>query len=171
MAEGAHFESEYFLSLSYLPPAQNEERVKGWVFDGASQSKSAAERALDYFRARVNAFEDIFGSLFQIHRLKATLIEDHPFTRPLIPTYLHDFLATEDFVGGMSPRVGSKVLRILAVDGFPRLSYPGILGALDNLPIEYRWHTRAILLGPEEARGLLDKTRRKSRSKIRGWKD
>ena len=190
-AEGAHFESEYFLSLSYLPPAQNEERVKGWVFDGASQSKPAAERALDYFRGRVNAFEDIFGSLFQIHRLKATLIgdhllehddllryihrcittEDHPITRPLIPTYLHDFLSTEDFVGGMSPRVGSKVLRILAVDGFPRLSYPGILGALDNLPIEYRWHTRAILLDPEEARGLLDKTRRKWRSKIRGWKD
>ena len=190
-AEGAHFESEYFLSLSYLPPAQNEERVKGWVFDGASQSKPAAERALDYFRARVNAFEDLFGSLFQIHRLKARLIgddliehddllryihrcittEDHPITRPLIPTYLHDFLATEDFLGGMSPRVGPKVLRVLAVDGFPRLSFPGILGALDNLPIEYRWHTRAILLDPEEARGLLDKTRRKWRSKIRGWKD
>ena len=64
-AEGAHFESEYFLSLTYLPPAQNEERVKGWMFDGASQSKSTAERALDFFRSRVSAFEDIFGSLFQ----------------------------------------------------------------------------------------------------------
>lgn len=190
-AEGAHFESEYFLSLCYLPPAQNAERIKGWVFDGTSQSKSAPERALDYFRSRVSAFEDIFGSLFQIRRLKASaagnqLLEhddllryihrcittiDHPITRPLIPTYLHDLLATEDFVGGMSPQIGSKVLRILAIDGFPRLSHPGILGALDNLAIEYRWHTRAILLDPEEARGLLDKTRRKWRSKIRGWKD
>src|SRR5262249_12426475 len=91
-------------------------------------------------------------------------------TRPLIPVYLHDLLATQDFVVGMAPRIGPRRLRILAVDGFPRLSFPGTLGALDGLPVEYRWHTRAILLDPEAARGLLDKTRRKWRSKIRGWK-
>jgi type IV secretion system protein VirB4 len=193
-AEGAHFESEYFLSLTYLPPAQNEERVKGWMFDGASRPKSAAERALDFFRSRVDAFADIFGSLFQVERLRAHRFEDgfgfaevhddllryvrrcvttadHPIARPAIPSYLHDLLSTEDFIGGMAPRIGSKRLRMIAVDGFPRLSSPGLLGALDNLPIEYRWHTRAILLDPEEARGLLDKTRRKWRSKIRGWKD
>src|SRR5262245_2036045 len=71
----------------------------------------------------------------------------------------------------MSPRIGQQSLRVIAIDGFPRVSFPGILGALDALPIEYRWHTRAILLDPEEARGLLDKTRRKWRAKIRGWKD
>jgi type IV secretion/conjugal transfer VirB4 family ATPase len=193
-AEGAHFESEYFLSLTYLPPAQTEERVKGWMFDGASHLKSPAQRALDFFRSRIDAFADIFGSLFEVERLRARHVADtvehplvnddllryvhrcittvdHPVARPAIPSYLHDVLATKDFLGGMAPRVGSKRLRIIAIDGFPRLSFPGILGALDNLPIEYRWHTRAILLDPEEARGLLDKTRRKWRSKIRGWKD
>ena len=39
------------------------------------------------------------------------------------------------------------------------------------LPMEYRWSTRAILLDPEEARSLLDKSRRKWRSRIRGFKD
>src|SRR5207247_6337913 len=46
-----------------------------------------------------------------------------------------------------------------------------MLAALDALPIEYRWNTRAILLDPEEARAYLDKTRKKWRSRIRGWKD
>ncbi len=193
-AEGAHFESEYFLSLIYLPPPQSEERVKGWMFDGTSQHKSTAEKVLDHFRGRVDAFADIFGSLFQIDRLRGhrqvdicgctevhddllryvhrcVTTVDHPIARPPIPSYLHDVLATEDFTGGMAPRIGPKTLRIIAIDGFPRLSFPGILGALDSLPIEYRWHTRAILLDPEEARGLLEKTRRKWRSKIRGWKD
>jgi type IV secretion system protein VirB4 len=193
-AEGAHFESEYLLTLTYLLPAQSEERVKGWMFDGVSEVKPAAARALDYFRGRVDAFADVFGSLFQVERLAAHQITDsfgyelvhddllryvhrcvtavdHPIARPLIPTYLHDLLATEDFVGGMAPQVGPKRLKIVAIDGFPRLSSPGILDALDNLPIEYRWHTRAILLDPEEARGLLDKTRRKWKSKVRGWKD
>jgi type IV secretion system protein VirB4 len=193
-AEGAHFESDYFLTLTYLPPQQNEERLKGWMFDGGTQPKSAGTRALDYFRGRVDAFADVFGSLFQARRLAECRVADpsgytetrdellrfvhrcittvdHPIARPLIPTYLHDLLATQDFVAGMAPRVGPKKLRIVAVDGFPRLSFPGILGALDTLAIEYRWHTRAILLDPEEARGLLDKTRRKWRSKMRGWKD
>jgi type IV secretion system protein VirB4 len=69
-AEGAHFESEYFLTLTYLPPAMNEERVKGWMFEGSAELRSTAERALDYFRGRIAAFEDVFGSLLQIQRLR-----------------------------------------------------------------------------------------------------
>ena len=193
-AEGVHYESEYFLSLTYLPPEQTEERVKGWMFDGAQELKSPARRALDYFRSRVDTFSDVFSSLFQVQRLslsrtvddlgfsqthddllrfvhRCVTTLDHPIAQPAVPTYLNDLLSTEDFVGGMAPRIGRKSLKVIAIDGFPRVSFPGILGALDNLAIEYRWHTRAILLDPEEARGLLDKTRRKWRSKVRGWKD
>jgi len=62
-------------------------------------------------------------------------------------------------------------MRVVAIDGFPKMSSPGILRELDALPIEYRWNTRAILIDPEEARGMLDMHRKKWRSKIRGWKD
>jgi type IV secretion system protein VirB4 len=85
--------------------------------------------------------------------------------------YLNDMLATEDFVGGLTPRIGRKHLRVVAIDGFPKASVPGILAALDTLPIEYRWNTRAILMDPEEARSFLDKVRKKWRSKMRGLKD
>lgn len=194
MAEGVHFESEYFLALTYLPPEQTEERAKGFLFDGQRQFKSGAQKALDYFKSRVASFEDLFSSLFQVRRLRAksfiddagfpqthdgllryvhrcvTMI-DHPIALPEVPAYLSDVLGSQDLVGGIAPKIGAKHLRVVAIDGFPRLSFPGILGALDNLAIEYRWHTRAILLDPEDARGLLDKTRRKWRSKIRGWKD
>jgi type IV secretion system protein VirB4 len=96
---------------------------------------------------------------------------DHPFALPEIPCYLNEILACEDFYGGVEPRIGRKHLRIIALDGFPRMSSPGILRELDQLPIEYRWNTRALLIDPEEARGMLDKHRKKWRSKIRGWKD
>ncbi len=96
---------------------------------------------------------------------------DHPFALPEIPCYLNELLACEDFYGGMEPRIGRKHIRVIAIDGFPRMSSPGILRELDQLPIEYRWNTRALLIDPEEARALLDKHRKKWRSKIRGWKD
>ena len=113
-AVGAHFENDYFLSLTYLPPEQTEERVKGWLFDGSREFKSSAEKILDYFKARVAGFEDVFGSLFEVRRLRDELLRyihrcvtatDHLMARPEIPVYLSDTLATQDFVGGVLPDV------------------------------------------------------------------
>lgn len=192
---GQHFETEYFLTLTYQPPRLREERVKGFMFEDRNVTdRGAAAKALDAFRARVAQFEDVLSSLVYVDRLNAEhrkddfgfpLVHDqllryvrrcatgvdHPFELPEIPTCLADVIGTVDFVGGMSPRVGKKHIRIVAIDGFPRASRPGILRVLDSLPMEYRWSTRAILLDPEEARNRLDKLRRKWNSRIRGFKD
>ena len=42
MDEGAHFESDYFLTLTYLPPIETEEKVKGWMFEGRSGTAAPA---------------------------------------------------------------------------------------------------------------------------------
>src|SRR3954464_4639518 len=70
-SEDAHFESEYFLTLTYLPPEEAEEKIKGWMFEGKREARSGAERALDFFKSRIETFEDVFGSLLQVHRLRA----------------------------------------------------------------------------------------------------
>ena len=196
MQEGAHFESEYFLTLTHLPPMEAEERIKGWMFEGQSRHTGlqTAEQTLERFRSHIDSFENVFGQLFQIERLRRidtiddvggahahdSLLRhlrrcvcglDHPLVLPEFPCYLNDLLACEDFCGGIEPRVGRKHISVVAIDGFPKLSSPGILRALDALPIEYRWNTRAILIDPAEARGMLDMHRKKWRSKIRGWKD
>ena len=194
-AEGAHFESEYFLTLTYLPPAANEEKMKGWMFDGVKTRKATAQKALDYFKNRIATFEDVFSSLFTVcRRLQAVTGEDEfgfpsttdsllryvrrcvtglddPFVLPDIPVYLNQLIAAEDFVGGIEPKIGEKHVRVVAIDGFPKASYPGVLGALDSLPIEFRWNTRAILMDPEEAGSFLDKTRKKWKARVRGFKD
>jgi type IV secretion system protein VirB4 len=195
MEAGTHFESEHFLTLTYLSPLQSEERVRGWMFEGHNGRKlGVAAQILDRFRSRVEMFENVFEALFRserLHRLDFTDDhgfpqshdqflrylrrcingEDHPFTLPDIPFYLNDLLAIQDFSGGIEPRIGRKHIRVIALDGFPKASYPGILGGIDSLPMAYRWNTRAILLDPEEARGVLDRARRKWRSKTRGFKD
>ena len=72
MREGAHFESEYFLTVTYLPPQEKEERIKGWMFEGAPPftGSRAAARTLERFKSRVESFENIFGHLFTVQRLK-----------------------------------------------------------------------------------------------------
>jgi type IV secretion system protein TrbE len=196
MQEGAHFESAYFLTLTYLPPAEAEQRIRGWMFEGMRtySSNRTAQQVLDQFGARVDAFENVFAQLFRTERLTRIVVEyedgsvhandrllrylrrcvnglDHAFVLPQVPCYLNELLACEDFYGGIEPQIGRKHIRAIAIDGFPKLSSPGILRELDSLPIEYRWNTRAILIDAEEARGLLDMHRKKWRSRIRGWKD
>ena len=90
MAEGVHFESEYFLALTYLPPEQREERVKGFLFEGQRQIKSGAQKTLEYFKSRVASFEDLFSSLFQVRRLKSRALP----TMPVFPTSTIIFCAT-----------------------------------------------------------------------------
>ena len=72
MQEGAHYESEYFLTLTYLPPLEAEERMKGWMFEGGGPQSAnrTAEQILDRFSSRVDVFENVFGQLFQTERLK-----------------------------------------------------------------------------------------------------
>ena len=192
--EGSHFESEYFLSLTYLPPMQKEEKLKGFLFEGESVKRDVATRALDYFKGKISQFDDILTSLFQARRL-GTIEEkdelgyvlrfneqlryirrtigghDFKFAEPEIPIDLQEIIPTEDFWAGVSPRYGKKWIRVIAIDGFPAKSIPGILAVLDTLPFEYRWSTRAQTLDPEEAKGLLEKTHKKWRGKVRGFWD
>src|SRR5229473_897761 len=51
MAEGAHFESDYYLTLTYLPPVAREEKVKGWMFEGMKGKKGNASRILEQTKA------------------------------------------------------------------------------------------------------------------------
>jgi type IV secretion system protein TrbE len=190
-----HYETEYFLTLCYQPPRLREEKIKGWIFDEQGEAdKGVAARALETFRQRLRSFEDILSSLVYVDRLNAQSRVDvagfpmvydelleyvhrcitgkvHPIVLPDIPTCLADTLGSEDFVAGMEPRIGGKHIRVVAIDGFPRVSRPGMLRQLDALPFEYRWNTRAILLDPEQAGSMLDKHRRKWKSRVRGWKD
>ena len=43
---------------------------------------------------------------------------DQPLALPEIPTYLHDVIGSQDLVGGIAPKVGSKFIRVVAIDGF-----------------------------------------------------
>ena len=61
MAEGAHFESEYFLTLTYLPPIAREEKIKGWMFEGIKGRQGEGARVLEQFKSRVAGFEDVFS--------------------------------------------------------------------------------------------------------------
>jgi type IV secretion system protein TrbE len=168
---GAHFESRYFLTFVWLPPAEDASRIEGWLYEGRSQTGVDPWESLLGFIDRTNrVLQLVEGFMPEVARLDdsetLTYLHSTISTRqqrvrvPETPMHLDALLADEPLARGLEARLGSHHLRTLTVVGFPTTTHPGILDELNRLAFPYRWSTRAILLDKTEAVKLLTKIRR-----------
>jgi len=169
--EGSHFESRYFLTLLWLPPADDTARAESWLYEGGAQKGADWRAALTGFIDRTDrvlalienfmpetGWLDDVGTLTYLHSCISTR---HQRVRvPETPMYLDSILADQDLAGGLEPRLGSAHLRILTVMGFPSQTWPGLLDDLNRLAFPYRWTTRALCLDKTDAAKALTKIRR-----------
>ncbi|QMW23218.1 conjugal transfer protein TrbE [Sandaracinobacteroides saxicola] len=168
---GAHYESSYFLTFLYLPPAEDAARAETWLYEGRQQSGVDPHEALAAFIDRTNRvlqlvdgfmpecrWLDDAETLTYLHATVST--KRHRVRVPETPIYLDALLADEPLTGGLEPRIGAAHLRVLTINGFPTATTPGILDDLNRLAFPYRWSTRAILLDKTDATKLLTRIRR-----------
>ena len=168
---GSHFESSYFLTLLYLPPAEDAARAESWLYEGREQSGVDAHEILRGFVDRTDrviqlidgfmpecTWLDDAETLTYLHGCIST--KRHRVRVPETPMYLDALLADQPLTGGLEPRLGNSHLRILTIVGFPTATTPGILDELNRLAFPYRWSTRAVMLDKTDATKLLIKIRR-----------
>ena len=168
---GIHFVSDYFLTILYLPPAEDAARAETWLYEGREQSGVDPHEVMRAFidrTDRVLALLDGFmpecgwlddsETLTFLHSCVST--KRHRVRVPETPIYLDALLADQPLTGGLEPRLGEHHLRVLTVIGFPTATTPGLLDDLNRLAFPYRWSTRAILLDKTDATKLLTKIRR-----------
>jgi type IV secretion system protein VirB4 len=169
--EGAHFESAYFLTLCWLPPAEEAARAEAWLYEGRSRGGADGREALRGFIDRtgrllqlVEGFVpdakwlDDAETLTYLHGCVST--KRHRVRVPEVPMHLDTLLVDEPLAGGLEPRLGAQHLRTLSVIGFPTATFPGVLDELNQLAFVYRWSTRAIMLDKTDAAKLLTRIRR-----------
>ena len=169
--EGAHFESRYYLTLLWLPPADDSARAEAWLYENRAQPGADWRAALASFIDRSDrvlaliegfmpeaAWLDDGETLTYLHACIST--RRQRVRVPETPMYLDAILVDEDLTGGLEPRLGGAHLRTLTVMGFPSQTWPGLLDDLNRLAFPYRWMTRAICLDKTDATKLLGKIRR-----------
>ena len=170
--EGAHFESRYFLTLLWLPPADDAARAEAWLYEGRAQEDGADWRASlagfvdrsDRVLALIEGFMpeaqwlDDTETLTYLHSCIST--RQQRVRVPETPMHLDAILADEEVAGGLEPRLGRAYLRALTVMGFPSQTWPGLLDDLNRLAFPYRWSTRAICLDKTDASKVLARIRR-----------
>ena len=169
--EGAHFESFYYLTLLWMPPAEEAARAEAWLYEGRSKTGVDPKELLKTFLDRTDrllhlvegfmpevAWLDDAGTLTYLHSTVSTKAQR--VRVPETPVYLDALLTDEALIGGLEPRLGDHHIRTLTITGFPSQTFPGLLDDLNRLAFGYRWSTRAIMLDKNDATTLLTKIRR-----------
>ncbi|MBS0282786.1 MAG: conjugal transfer protein TrbE, partial [Proteobacteria bacterium] len=169
--EGAHFESAYYLTLLWMPPAEEAARAEGWLYEGKSSTGVDPHELLRGFADRTDRLLHLVEGFMPEARWlddaeTLTYLHSCVSTRrqkvrvPETPIYLDALLADEGLSGGLEPKLGGHYLRTLTITGFPSVTFPGLLDELNRQPFAYRWSTRAIMLDKTDATKVLTRIRR-----------
>lgn len=167
-----HFESDFHLTFSWMPPADRAARVESLIIDDPSDAPKAFwSEALDAFTAQTNRAFDLFANLMPeaawldddetltyLHSCVST--KRHNVRAPNTPMHLDGLLSDSALTGGLSPKLGEETLRVISIQGFPNATEPGLLSDLNQLGFSYRWVTRFIPLDKAEAEKTLTRYRR-----------
>ncbi len=193
--ERGHYESRHALILTWRPPEPRRSGLTRYVYsDPGSRSATYADKALEAFLTSIREVEQYLANVVSIRRMMTRETpergghrlarydelfqfirfcitgENHPVRLPEIPMYL-DWLVTAEMQHGLTPLVENRFLGVVAIDGLPAESWPGILNSLDLMPLTYRWSSRFVFLDAEEARAKLERTRKKWQQKVRPFFD
>ncbi|KGP23808.1 conjugal transfer protein TrbE [Xanthomonas citri pv. fuscans] len=194
---GTMYEGYFVLTVTWFPPMLAQRKFIELMFDDdadAPDRKARTHGLITHFKRDVRSIESRLSSAVDLTRLRghkvvnedgSTVTHDdflrwlqfcvtglhHPVQLPNNPIYLDAIIGGQEMWGGVVPKVGRKFVQVVAIEGFPQESYPGILTVLGELPSEYRWSSRFIFMDQHEAVKHLDKFRKKWRQKIRGFFD
>ncbi len=174
------FETEYRLSLTWLPPADERRRLEGWLFTGADRREGADWRTLlAVYEREVGAVVDLLeDALPEVARLDDQglltwlhgCISPRVFTlaAPETPMFLDAWLADAPLLGGVSPRLDDHALKVVSIRALPSATRPGLLDALSDLPFPYRWSARWIAMDKVEAENEIIRLRKRWFAKRKG---
>ncbi len=177
---GNHCESNYFLTLTFLPP---EDQVR-------SLTRVLIERPIDKAGISYRAsYETFLGQITQIVNLlsgfmpEATPLDDDQtlsylhdcvserilkIKRPWQWFYLDEMLTDTTLSGGLSPKLGKHFIKTVSIRTYIGQTLPCLLDGLNELALEYRWVARYLPMDKVQATSHLGKLRRQWFAKRKG---
>ncbi len=186
------YRTKVIVILSYKPNL-GAEKMNSMAKSGGGSSK-ALDRSLNYFQNALLEFEDALSAVLRLERLDDYTEEDEhnglvhyssllshlqlcltgveqPVRVPRTPMYLDALLGSEDFVGGLMPKIGRQNIAILGIDGLPQESWPAMLSVLDGLQLQYRFSSRFICLDQLDAQKEITSYRKGWQQNVFGFFD
>lgn len=194
---GTLYEGFFIISVTWFPPMLAERKFVELMFHDDADKPNQKRRTahlIEHFKREVQNLEGRLSAAVELERLRgvkvmqedgSTVTHDqqlqwlqfcvtglnHPVQLPSNPMYIDSLIGGQELYTGVVPKIGRHFIQVVAIEGFPLESSPGILSKLAELPIEYRWSSRFIFLDHHTAVSQLEKFRKKWKQKIRGFFD
>jgi type IV secretion/conjugal transfer VirB4 family ATPase len=194
---GNLYEGFFIITVTWFPPMLAERKFVELMFHDDSDkpnNKARTHHLIDFFKKEVKNIESRMSSAVSMERLRgqkimnedgSTVTHDeflqwlqfcvtginHAVMLPTNPIYIDNLIGGKELYTGVTPKLGRKFIQVVAIEGFPLESSPGILTRLAELPVAYRWSNRFIFMDHHEAVSHLEKFRKKWKQKIRGFFD
>ncbi len=180
--EGNHFDSEYFMSLTFLPPAENVGKTESLFYEGMEKKTKGVDyqQFLDKFKDETQGIYNIVrGVMPEVHPLRGEQLlaylhncVSHRYLKkvavPQCPFYLDEMITDSPLVGGVQPKLGPLFLKTISVRQYAATTVPGLLDQLNQLPVEYRWVVRFIPMDKPSAQKAITTIRRQWFAKRKG---
>ena len=150
--EGAHFESRYFLTLLWMPPAEDASRAEGWLYEGMARSGVDPREHIASFTDRTNRVLHLVEGFMPeaewlddaetLTFLHSTVSTNRQRVRvPETPVYLDALLTDERLIG--EQRIERSLPGL--VEGQPtRQGVARLFGDADRRPRGWRGHPLAL---------------------------
>ncbi len=194
---GNMYEGYFVLTLTWFPPLLAQRKFIELMFDDDTvppNSKQQTQNLINQFKKEIGNVENRLSTAIALKRLSGQKFQQEdgskithddflswlqfcvtgihqPLQLPSNPMYIDSLVGGKDFWGGVVPKVGRNFIQVVAIDGFPLESTPGILSALAEQPLEYRWSTRFIFMDRQESIKHYENYRKKWKQKVRGFFD
>lgn len=193
MAEDQHYLTEHVICVQFTPPLTRDNRVADFAYSGEKQRKEdLAAKQQSYFAKALEELQDNLSDVLTMQRMGGFVVTDEygrqhlrdelvnylhytltgqavSLNVPPCAMYLDAYLGGQELYTGDTPKIGDNYVAVVAIEGFPSASTPGILDLMDHMAIPHRFVTRFIPLDQQEALAVLNKNRRRWKQSERGF--
>lgn len=170
--KGTHFESNYYCTVCWMPPSDNEGKLRNFVVEGKKKKSATIDDYLEVFASVVDKLYGVFQSqripchymtpdemLTYLHSCVST--DNRAIKMPLHPMLIDNLIYDSPLYGGLEPRLGKMHLRVVSPIGYLDNSYFGMFDALNRLNFPYRWVTRYYCLSKQDAADTVGEIQKK----------
>jgi type IV secretion system protein VirB4 len=161
---GQHFESSYFITFTWKPPAENVKKLTALFVQSGSSAVEGAGKSIkenvDFFVNETNSIVGILAGDLRIAPLDnegtaaylhSSVSMNRQYIRfPATSILLDRILPDQALVTSLTMKLGEHYIPIIGINDFPMETYPAILDGLNRARVEYRWASRYVCLGKEE---------------------
>ena len=162
LAAGNHFDSSYYLTFTWKPPAESVKKLTSmFIKSGISDGDGAGIREnVDFFVNESDSTASLLAgglllapldNIQTVSYLRSAIsFNRHPIRFPHTSILLDRILPDSILENSIPLKLGDYYIPVVGINDFPEESYPAILDSLNRARLEYRWVTRYICLDKDE---------------------